>query len=826
MYKITINTKKYIHKPEKDEIREINNNLTETELPYKELAVLVGEQGCTFAPAVFNGRRKQDNFREQQLIALDFDNGISFNNIKKKAERYGLEILFAYKTFSWTPENEKFRIVFALSMVMSDIFTAKVMIEIFIKLFPECDRACRDASRMFFGGTGLLTLSEENKSTDPYMLFTIFNTIMADTYGERHYNDKIRNFYRENSVAITKGKNTPEIVENNNGGKCTFTIIYNGCCTKSPRSGGIDNVPTLIFQSRRKVARNFSWDTLYENCQLFRNFCDGEEYYYYPELFHIATNLCNIEKGKKVFLDILYSFQNIYYTAYHERNWAAVLNTIIKSDYKPQGCEKCPYNENCHHLKNMIRTAKPLSREIRKVKEEKYVSIEAAEESLRKNFSQAVEADDKDVHIIKAQTGIGKTHLYLNYLKTAEEPYIIAVPTHALKNEVYEKAIAMGIVNIVATPEMPKFSDKLMNKINRLYSTGAGALALTYLKMLAGSMDKDDEDYEKLTDFLEKSNAINYSGHIITTHERFLRIQHDSETLKSHRIIIDEDILRTVYSTNMVSVDDVKKLAESNILNQKARKRLHDILSSKGYRKYHSPVLMKLDIETADRLENINGNVLDLLSSEQIYVHNDNVYFINKKNIPNEKLIVLSATAVADIYRLFLRNRIVTEYRCKQAKYRGKVIQYTNYTYSRCCMRNSENAMKFLKSEVGDDTVITFKEFENTFNTSYHYGNTEGVNCLEGKNISVIGMPNISDIVYRLYGMIAGISPDEHTMYPMRIEHNGYDFSMCTFNNDTLRTIQLWLIESLLEQAVGRARLLRYDCTVKVFAGFPVGQCG
>ena len=74
-------------------------------------------------------------------------------------------------------------------------------------------------------------------------------------------------------------------------------------------------------------------------------------------------------------------------------------------------------------------------------------------------------------------------------------------------------------------------------------------------------------------------------------------------------------------------------------------------------------------------------------------------------------------------------------------------------------------------------------------------------------------------------GMLAGINPDEDTMHPMRIEHNGYDFSMCTFKDDTLRTIQLWLIESLLEQAVGRARLLRYDCTVKVFAGFPVGQC-
>lgn len=36
--------------------------------------------------------------------------------------------------------------------------------------------------------------------------------------------------------------------------------------------------------------------------------------------------------------------------------------------------------------------------------------------------------------------------------------------------------------------------------------------------------------------------------------------------------------------------------------------------------------------------------------------------------------------------------------------------------------------------------------------------------------------------------------------------------------------IQLWMLESLLEQAVGRARLLRYNGTVKVFARFPIDQ--
>ena len=36
--------------------------------------------------------------------------------------------------------------------------------------------------------------------------------------------------------------------------------------------------------------------------------------------------------------------------------------------------------------------------------------------------------------------------------------------------------------------------------------------------------------------------------------------------------------------------------------------------------------------------------------------------------------------------------------------------------------------------------------------------------------------------------------------------------------------IQIWLLSSQLEQAVGRARLLRNDCKVEVYSGFPVEQ--
>ena len=98
------------------------------------------------------------------------------------------------------------------------------------------------------------------------------------------------------------------------------------------------------------------------------------------------------------------------------------------------------------------------------------------------------------------------------------------------------------------------------------------------------------------------------------------------------------------------------------------------------------------------------------------------------------------------------------------------------------------------------------------------------MNCMEGKNISVVCLPNVDELVYKLYGMAAGVNVDNYNMRSMRVEYNGYDFYINSFDNEKLQMIQLWMLESLLEQAVGRARLLRFDCTVKVFARFPIDQ--
>ena len=57
-----------------------------------------------------------------------------------------------------------------------------------------------------------------------------------------------------------------------------------------------------------------------------------------------------------------------------------------------------------------------------------------------------------------------------------------------------------------------------------------------------------------------------------------------------------------------------------------------------------------------------------------------------------------------------------------------------------------------------------------------------------------------------------------------RVENFSYSFNLMTFSDTEMRNLQMYILESELEQAVGRARLLRYDTVVWVFSNFPLRQ--
>lgn len=87
----------------------------------------------------------------------------------------------------------------------------------------------------------------------------------------------------------------------------------------------------------------------------------------------------------------------------------------------------------------------------------------------------------------------------------------------------------------------------------------------------------------------------------------------------------------------------------------------------------------------------------------------------------------------------------------------------------------------------------------------------------------MIGTPHNIPFVYYLIGEYLGY-PTKDKLNVRTVQHNDYQFKIMTFEGNDMRNLQFYFIESELEQAIGRARLLRLNCKVYLFSNFPCRQ--
>lgn len=90
----------------------------------------------------------------------------------------------------------------------------------------------------------------------------------------------------------------------------------------------------------------------------------------------------------------------------------------------------------------------------------------------------------------------------------------------------------------------------------------------------------------------------------------------------------------------------------------------------------------------------------------------------------------------------------------------------------------------------------------------------------------IIGTPHLSENTYKLIGVYlnCSLSGNVATIKRRRIQRNGFEFYFMTYGEPVLKTIQLYMIESELEQCIGRTRLLRENAVVYVFSNYPCNQ--
>jgi len=217
-----LDKREFQNKPEGREVGAIQNRLetSQVELTLEELATYL-IQGCTFKPALLNGK-SCDTWLQQQAFALDFDNDVIFFNSKGnktnlkslkgfkpedlflepeiiagkynltfkdcrtcideqllRCKEIGIYPVFGYTSFSHTEAKHKFRLVFCTDEIITDpIIRCKLQYTL-IKVFDKSDNVTFDAARLFFGGRSLICED--------------YHLISANEIIEKHYTSEYDN---------------------------------------------------------------------------------------------------------------------------------------------------------------------------------------------------------------------------------------------------------------------------------------------------------------------------------------------------------------------------------------------------------------------------------------------------------------------------------------------------------------------------------------------------------------------------------------------------------------------------------------------------------
>lgn len=829
---VHLDEQEFTEKPRNEMIGIISNRITRkrVKISLKEFRHYVGEKGVTFTRALFKGKRVTDSFEEQVLFAVDIDGGLSYQEFMKRSENYGILPFLVYDTFSATSEQEKFRAVYLMETVIEKKNLAELFNVMLIKVFPESDRSCKDVTRMFFGGKRIKYFNEDN-------ILRIENLVKACQCemekDHKNYRRNIEKLAGDYGIACKGGciqiyrKDTDLIMDEKIPQSAD---ILGGMVVEY---GSIKKKEKIKKEVEGKREKNDSEnrlnfpilridkDKMPAYCPLYRDHLD--EHLHHNLKFLLATNLQYIKGGKSLFM------AGIEEETESRKNWEMEWKQIKSYGYKPQSCMKggCPYEKKCNVdslYSKLTWKIIPLRKKV------PYITLEDAQNELRQYLYEAVEAKDRGIHLIKAQTALGKTQAYCELAsEKSDQAFMFVVPTLDLQDEIVKRLEAAGshcIKTISCIEKIKELNLPIYNELIMLYDSGQGDKVKGRIQeyMESNADELSEITIEEVKRCLNQQEKLDGTCNVVTTHKMFLNLP--LKILEQYEIIVDEDIMMSVIKDNgSVSRKKITEALDAGIFSGEAEKRLK--------------MLQNLEPEKAVKLEPLRiselsdknmerfGDLVVLLGSQVFYYEENtqDIRYFNPMEIPKVKTIVLSATLNEKIWKDFCKNRRVRMNEVGTVRYRGKLIQFTYYSMSRECIRklDGQKVKEVIKEITGvpEGQIITFKKLMDE--SEIHFGKTEGFDKLKGKNLAIIGTPHYIVALYKMVGKYLDYDTSKK-LCRQRVENSNYSFKLMTFSDAEMRNLQMYILEAELEQAVGRARLLRYNATVWVFSNFPLRQ--
>lgn len=365
---------------------------------------------------------------------------------------------------------------------------------------------------------------------------------------------------------------------------------------------------------------------------------------------------------------------------------------------------------------------------------------------------------------------------------------------------------------------------------------------------------------------------------IMTTHERLFSLAH----IQPDIVIIDEDITSALLKQDSVEKDELYalKLLERNLQGASNRKvnyqtvitRLNEIIHAVPNKMYSLTKLYDASVK-ASVLQTISqqrkvlfkSRIIDLLFNATDFVTHvkineddedkSKVSFIIRRELPFQcKTFIMSATADKEIYDRLFQTQNMSFVEFDLPILAAAITMRHDYSFSRSWFTDNLNGLdSFLqysqllrdyrmdknrrglvpRQAPNQPLIITFKSYEDEFkwrgyDLTLHYGNVTGIDEYGRSSIVVFGTPNVHSAVYALF--VNALFP-EHRMenipvYVKQLVSNGkYRFHFRTDKDHRkFRKIHIWMVESELVQAVGRARPITNPAPIRIYSNYPPGD--
>lgn len=249
---------RFEEKPQGKECGWVQKSLTQADITIEKLADALCH-GASFKPGVLVGGNKAENWYQQQLFGLDFDDGIRIEDAYNKVISLGIVPCFMYTTFSHKEEHHKFRMIFCNDTVITDGNIRDRLQATLMSVIGGIDEVCFNRDRLFFGGKGQVVLHPDYDSR-----------INAESIIEKYWNDDFEQ-YISNAKPKSKKKNKPAASSKSKDKGDTDKEYqpYENLNVKAIREHDVEYLRTVLaHESIEFENKNEFWDYIYSELDI------------------------------------------------------------------------------------------------------------------------------------------------------------------------------------------------------------------------------------------------------------------------------------------------------------------------------------------------------------------------------------------------------------------------------------------------------------------------------------------------------------------------------------------------------------------------------